>query len=486
MSFIHQDFLLETPEARTLYHDYAEGLPIIDYHCHLSPEAIAADRRFRSLTEIWLAGDHYKWRAMRTCGVDERFITGDASDREKFDRWAATVPRTLRNPLYHWTHLELARVFGIDDTLLSSATAGVVWERCGALLGMPQLSACGILRSMNVEVLCTVDDPVDSLEFHARIRDEEGPGPRVLPTFRPDRAMAVEHPPALQSYCGMLAESSGVEIRSFADFIGALRLRHEYFHSMGCRISDHGLDAVYAAEGPGGAAGPEAVFRNILRGVAPSAGEAVALRSAILRELALMDDEQGWAQQIHVGALRNVRSAIMRLRGPDAGCDAIGDAPLASSLARFLDSLDREGRLPRTILFNLNPRDNELVAAMAGCFQDGLTAGKIQYGPAWWFLDTEGGMTRQIDALSWLGILGEFVGMVTDSRSFLSFPRHEYFRRVLCNVLGRDMARGAIPPDAALVGGLVQDVCYRNARRWFRFPGTEHVSHTVTTDEAHG
>ncbi|HTO95220.1 MAG TPA: glucuronate isomerase [Bacteroidota bacterium] len=481
MNFIHDDFLLDTRESRRLYHDYAENLPIIDYHCHLSPEAVATDRHFRSLTEIWLAGDHYKWRAMRACGVDERFITGDATEREKFDRWAATVPGTLRNPLYHWTHLELARVFGIAGTLLGPATADKIWEACNGVLGEPRLSARGIIRSMNVEVLCTVDDPVDSLEFHARIRDEAEPGFRMLPTFRPDRALAVEQPEAFRAYARELAASTGTEIRSLGDFIGALRLRHEFFHSMGCRLSDHGLETVYA----GAPQGVEAVFRRIMRGNAPSPAEAGGLKSALLGELALMDHERGWAQQIHVGALRNVRSAMVRLRGADAGCDTIGDAPLAAPLARFLDALDAEGKLPRTILFNLNPRDNELIAAMAGCFQDGLTAGKIQYGPAWWFLDTEGGIVRQIDALSALGILGQFVGMVTDSRSFLSYPRHEYFRRVLCNVLGHDMARGVIPHDMALVGNLVQDVCYRNARRWFRFPGTESPAETRTAGEAH-
>jgi len=466
ISFIHDDFLLETPQARTLYHDFAEGCPIIDYHCHLSPEALAADRRFASLAEVWLAGDHYKWRAMRACGVDEMFITGDAPDRVKFAHWAATVPRTLRNPLYHWTHLELARVFGITDRLLGPSTAAAIWEECNAKLSTPAFSARGIVRSMNVEVVCTVDDPVDSLEFHARMRDDALMGFRVLPTFRPDRAIAVEQPAVFREYCNALAKASGASIRTLEDFIGALRSRHEFFHAMGCRLSDHGLDTVYAAPGTGA----DAVFGRLMRGEAPSPEEAAAVKSFILRELALMDHERGWAQQIHVGALRNVRTAMMRLRGPDSGCDTIGDEPLAAPLARFLDSLDREGRLPRTILFNLNPRDNELIAAMAGCFQDGVTTGKIQYGPAWWFLDTYDGITRQIDALSSFGILGAFVGMVTDSRSFLSYPRHEYFRRVLCNILGDDMARGLIPADMSLAGGMVRDICYGNAQRWFRFP----------------
>ena len=479
--FIHDDFLLETPEARTLYHEFAEGLPIIDYHCHLSPEALATDSRFRSLTEIWLAGDHYKHRAMRACGVDERFITGGASDREKFDRWAATVPGTLGNPLYHWTHLELARVFGIGDRLCGPSTAGEIWETCNALLATPRLSARGILRSMNVEVLCTVDDPADTLEFHARMRDDPPQGLCVLPTFRPDRALAVEEPGELRAYCDRLCGAAGTEIRSLDDFLGALRLRHEFFHAMGCRISDHGLETVYAPD----AAGAGALFAAVLGGKRLSPDEASPLKGAILRELAFMDHERGWAQQIHVGALRNVRSAMLRQRGPDAGCDAIGDAPIAAPLARFLDSLDSAGRLPRTILFNLNPRDNELVAAMAGCFQDGVTPGKIQYGPAWWFLDTYAGMARQIEALSSLGILGQFVGMVTDSRSFLSFPRHEYFRRILCNILGRDIARGLIPREMTLAGGMVRDICYGNARRWFNFPAPAVPHHTRTTAEAH-
>jgi glucuronate isomerase len=466
--FIDDDFLLETPEAKELYHGYAAPLPIIDYHSHLPPAEIAGDRRFSTMTQIWLAGDHYKWRAMRASGVDERFITGNATEWEKFEKWASTVPLTLRNPLYHWTHMELRRPFGVADRLLGPSTAKEIWEECNAKLASPEFSARGILAQMNVEVVCTSDDPVDTLEHHAFLAGDASLGVQVLPTFRPDRGLALERPDVFARFCRELASASGMEILRYADFIGALRQRHEYFHARGCRLSDHGIESV-VADGYS-AAGVESSFARLVKGERPDAAALPGLRSAILRELAVMDWEKGWVQQFHIGALRNTNTRMMRTLGPDAGFDSIGDAEVARPLAAFLDSLDNEDRLARTILYNLNPRDNEVFATMAGNFQDGRIPGKIQYGPAWWFLDQADGMTRQIGALSNMGLLGQFVGMVTDSRSFLSYPRHEYFRRLLCNLLGGDMARGLIPGDTGLVGDIVRDICYFNAKRYFRFP----------------
>jgi len=466
--FIDDDFLLGTPQARELYHGYAAPLPVIDYHSHLPAAEIAADRRFSTMTRAWLAGDHYKWRAMRASGVDERFITGDATDWEKFEAWAKTVPLTLRNPLYHWTHMELRRPFGVEDRLLGPATAKGIWEECNAKLASPGFSARGILAQMNVEVVCTSDDPVDALDHHALIAADPSMRAQVLPTFRPDRGLALERPAVFAGFCRELASASGMEISRYADFIAALRQRHDYFHSRGCRLSDHGIESIGCAEVT--AASVEAGFARLLKGEHADAAALPGIRSAILHDMAVMDWEKGWVQQFHVGAIRNLNSRMMRTLGPDTGYDAIGDAEVARPLAAFLDSLDRDDHLARTILYNLNPRDNEVFAAMAGCFQDGRVPGKIQYGPAWWFLDQADGMTRQMGALSNMGLLSQFVGMVTDSRSFLSYPRHEYFRRLLCSLLGDEMARGQIPGDTGLVGGIVRDICYFNAKRYFRFP----------------
>ena len=467
-TFINDDFLLGTKYARELYHAYAATLPVIDYHCHLPPDEIARDWRVETMTQIWLSGDHYKWRAMRTCGVDERFITGGASDWEKFEKWAETVPRTLRNPLYHWTHLELRRPFGVQDRLLDPRTAKGIWEECNAKLASPGFSVRGILARMNVEVICTVDDPVDTLEHHALMMGDRSLSVQVLPTFRPDRALAVEHPEPFISFCRELSASSGTTILCYADFIAALKSRHDFFHSRGCRLSDHGIESAYAAEYSPAAV--ESDFSRLLRGERLGGASAAGLQSAILHDLAVMDWEKGWVQQFHIGALRNTNSRMMRTLGPNTGFDSIGDPEVARPLARFLDSLDRDDRLARTVLFNMNPRDNELFATMTGNFQDGSVAGKIQYGPAWWFLDQARGMTGQIEALSDMGVLSQFIGMVTDSRSFLSYPRHEYFRRLLCNILGDDMANGLIPGDLGLVGNMVRDICYFNAKRYFRFP----------------
>jgi len=466
---MHEDFLLETEQAMRLYHSFASRLPIIDYHNHLSPKDIAENRQYRDLAEVWLAGDHYKWRAMRACGVDERYITGGASAWEKFNAWAATVPKTLRNPLYHWTHLELLRPFGIGDVLLGPDTARGVWERCNELLATPAFTAQGILRSMNVEIICTTDDPVDDLRYHA-VCAASGEGvPEMLPTFRPDRIMAIDDPSAFQSYVRTLGEASGTEIRSYDDLLAALRKRHEYFHERGCRLSDHGHETMFAAEFT--AAEASSAFQTLMRGETPGAAQGLAFRSALSYELAVMDWEKGWVQMFHLGALRGTNARMGRLLGSDAGYDAIGDAPQGRALAHFLDRLDEKDRLAKTVLFNLNPRDNEMLAAMIGSFQSGPAPGKMQLGPAWWFLDQIDGMSRQIEALSAIGLLSQFVGMLTDSRSILSFPRHEYFRRLLCNILGSDMQRGLIPDEIELVGAMVRDISYHNARRYFAFPG---------------
>ncbi len=469
--FIHADFLLETKQARELYHRFAEPLPIIDFHCHLSPGDIAENRKFENLTQIWLAGDHYKWRAMRTCGVDERFITGNASDWEKFEQWAATVPKTLRNPLYHWTHLELNRTFGIKGKLLGPSTARGIWNECNRKLATPAFSTQGILKRMKVEVVCTTDDPVDTLEYHEKLAAGGISGTRVFPAFRADKALAVEDPAAFHRYVGQLEKAADVEIRAYRDFLGALRKRHEFFHEHGARLSDHGLETVFVQQYTEREV--EGAFEQLLRGRQPDFDGTLKFKSAVLYELAVMDCEKGWVQQFHLGALRNTNSRMVRTLGPDTGYDSIGDFEMARPLARFLNRLDDGNKLARTILYNLNPRDNEVFASMTGNFQDGSVEGKLQHGPAWWFLDQMDGMTRQLEALSTMGLLSRFVGMVTDSRSFLSYPRHEYFRRLLCNILGRDMERGLIPGDLALVGEMVRDICYFNARRYFRFPGVD-------------
>ncbi len=475
-AFMDPEFLLDTKKASELYHSYAEPKPVIDYHCHIPAADIAGDRRFENLTRAWLAGDHYKWRAMRTCGVDESLITGAASDWEKFAAWAETVPKTLRNPLYHWTHLELARNLGIDDIPLGPKTAKDVWKRGNARLAERDMGAQGILKKMHVEVVCTTDDPVDDLAHHRRYLKTRKPGaPRLVPAWRPDKAMATEDPAAFSAYLTRLEEAAGTVIETFEDLIQALRARHDFFHENGCRLSDHGLETVYAENY--GVADVEEIFAWLRKGLLPSPDEAAKFKSAVLFELAVMDHEKGWVQQLHLGALRNVNTRMFRRLGPDSGYDAIADGALARPLARFLDRLDASERLPKTIIYNLNPRDNELVAALIGAFQDGRTPGKVQLGAAWWFLDQIDGMTRQIEALSNLGLLSQFAGMLTDSRSLLSYPRHEYFRRLLCRILGREMEQGLLPSDLELVGRLISDVCYHNARRYFPFAAEEGVGH---------
>lgn len=465
-SFTAGNFLLETPTGVHLYHDIASRLPIIDYHCHLSPEMIDNDHKFRSITELWLGGDHYKWRAMRANGVDERFISGDASDWEKFEKWAQTVPCTLRNPLYHWTHLELSTAFGISDTL-SPATARSIYDRCNYLLQTPEMSARGLMRHYDVKVVCTTDDPADSLIHHRNIKDS-GFEIKVLPTWRPDKAMAVEDAASYNAYLDRLGEAADVDINGYDTLMEALLRRHGHFAANGCRLADHGVSKF-----PSKACTQERakqLFAKVRGGNAINDGEAEMLKRAILLDLARMNHAKGWAQQFHFGPMRNVNSRRFAELGPDTGYDTIGDYSAAEAIASFLDALDSTSSLAKTILYNLNPADNVWVAAMIANFQDGVTPGKIQMGSGWWFNDQIEGMEQQINALSTQGLLSRFVGMLTDSRSFVSYPRHEYFRRVLCNILGKDVDRGLIPrSEIKIVEQMVADICYNNAKQYFNF-----------------
>ncbi len=465
--YIHDDFMLHSDPARRLYHDFAAGLPIIDYHCHLPPQQVAQDHRFETITEIWLYGDHYKWRLMRAAGVPERLCTGDASDEEKFQAWAQTVPQTLRNPLYVWTHMELARPFGITDRLLNPETAKGIYAQCNEVLARPDRSARGIMEYFDVRLVCTTDDPADSLEHHQAIAADASFKIRVLPTFRPDKAMAADDPETYNAYLDRLAQAAGVEIRTFDTLIEALRKRHAFFHANGCRLSDHGLDTAYGADYTH--AQVQAAFAKVRSGQTLSPEELDRLKSAMLVEFGVMDAEAGWTQQFHFGAQRNNNTRRFEQLGPDVGIDSIGDAPIAAPLGRLLDRLERQDKLARTILYNLNPRDNALLATMAGNFQGHGVAGKMQFGAAWWFLDQEDGIRRQMQDLSNVGLLSRFLGMLTDSRSFLSYTRHDYFRRILCDLLGDDIERGLIPADYDLVGAMVRDISYNNAARYFGF-----------------
>jgi glucuronate isomerase len=465
--FITDNFLLTNASAEQLFHQYARHLPIIDYHNHLSPQEIAEDKRWENITQIWLNGDHYKWRAMRANGIDERLITGTASDREKFDAWASTVPRTLRNPLYHWTHMELQNLFGIDDRLLNEKSADEVWERTSAVVKSGDFSCRALLRKADVRVLCTTDDPTDSLEHHRRLAAAKDFPILVLPTFRPDKAMAVEHPAAFTAWTEKLSAVTDIDIGHASDFIAALQKRYQYFHEAGCRLSDHGMEMVYSE--PCTRSELNAIFDKAISGASLSPHEIRQFKSAMLMEFGTMAAELGWTQQYHIGPIRNVNGRMFRQLGPDTGYDTIGDADMAKPLAALLSRLDDQQTLAKTIIYNINPKDNDVFAAMIGCFQDGSMPGKIQYGSAWWFLDQKDGIEQQLNSLSNMGLLSRFVGMLTDSRSFLSFSRHEYFRRVLCNILGKEMEQGLLPKDMDLVGGMVADICYHNAEKYFRF-----------------
>ncbi|MCD4710768.1 MAG: glucuronate isomerase [Bacteroidales bacterium] len=461
--FLDKDFLLESETARRLYHDVAAGMPIIDYHCHLDPRLIAEDTRFENLTRVWLAGDHYKWRAMRANGVEEKFCTGNVTDKEKFLKWAATVPDTLRNPLYHWTHLELQRYFGIDE-LLNPESATDIYQQAGEMLQSEAFSVRNLIRKMNVEVICTTDDPVDSLEYHRKIR-EDGFETKVLPAWRPDRSMAVEDTVTFNQYLERLEKASDSSISTYMDLLTALQNRHDYFHQMGCRISDHGQEGFYAEKFDHQEI--EKLFLKIRKGRSLNPQEVDRFKSAMLVELAVMDHDAGWAQQFHVGAIRNNNTRQLHELGPDTGFDSIGDFGIARSMSRFLNRLDEQNQLAKTIVYNLNPVDNALVVTMVNNFNDGKTAGKMQFGSGWWFMDQKFGMIDQINTLSSLGLLSRFVGMLTDSRSFLSYPRHEYFRRILCDLVGSDVERGEIPNDTEMIDNLIQNVCYYNAKEYF-------------------
>jgi glucuronate isomerase len=465
MKFIHENFLLQTRTAARLYHQFAEAEPIFDYHCHLSPRDIAENRQFNNLFEIWLEGDHYKWRAMRANGVAERYCTGDATPFEKFQAWAATVPHTLRNPLYHWTHLELKRYFGIDE-LLDDKSAQRIWKKAGQQLATPELTARGILQRFNVVALCTTDDPTDSLEHH-RVLAVSGLATRVLPTFRPDKALAVHQPVQFNAWVKCLEEAANRDVRSLSHFLEALQARHEHFHALGCRLSDHGLTQCYADFCSHGIAA--AIFARARRGRAASPAEHSQFAAFMMLFFGRLDADKGWTKQLHLGPLRNNNTRLLHELGPDTGFDSIGDNPQCTALSAYLDALDREQALPKTIIYNSNPSDNYLFATMLGNFPGSIPA-KVQLGSGWWFLDQKEGMEWQLNALSNLGLLSRFVGMVTDSRSFMSYPRHEYFRRVLCNLIGRDVENGEIPNDEMLLGPMIRNISYANARQYLAIP----------------
>jgi glucuronate isomerase len=462
-TFITDDFLLRTKTAQRLYHDYAVKMGIFDYHCHLPPEEIAADKSFSNISQAWLYGDHYKWRAMRTNGVDERFCTGEASDFEKFSKWAETVPQTLCNPLYHWTHLELLRYFDIDD-LLDGQSAKAIYDAASEKLSSPEYSVRNLMRKMNVKLVCTTEDPLDRLEHHQKLRDD-GFEITVRTAWRPDKAMAAEDPVALNQWIDALAKLTDSDIGSYQSYIDAIRQRHEFFHANGCRLSDHGIETAYAE----GYSDDEvnAIFQKIRGGQELEAVEVLKIKSALLVDFGVMDCEKGWVQQYHLGALRSNNSRLLEKLGPDTGFDSIGDFEQARPLAKLLDRLDSQDKLAKTILYNLNPADNALMATMIGNYQDGTVPGKIQFGTSWWFLDQKNGMQQQMMALSNMGLLSRFVGMLTDSRSYLSYPRHEYFRRTLCDILGTDVENGELPNDMELLGGMVENICFNNAQDYF-------------------
>ncbi|WP_298391331.1 glucuronate isomerase [Hydrotalea sp.] len=463
--FLDEDFLLHNKTAVKLYHEFAKSMPVIDYHCHLSPQQIADNVTFKNLTQIWLYGDHYKWRAMRINGVNEKYCTGSASDKDKFLQWAATVPYTLRNPLYHWTHLELKRYFGISE-ILNEHTAEQIYTQCTALLQQPDYSVKNLLRKMNVYTICTTDDPVDSLEYHQKLKGDGFEIP-VLPAFRPDNVMNVTDPEKFNSYLKKLEAITSISISSFDDFLYALQNRHDFFASMGCSVSDHGLEEICAEEFTGSEI--DSIFHKVHSGKHLNEVEQRKFKSAMLVHFAEWDWEKGWIQQYHLGALRNNNTRMLNTIGPDTGWDSIGDFQQGKNLSKFLGKLDNDDRLTKTIVYNLNPADNELMATMVGNFNDGSVAGKIQFGAAWWFLDQKDGMVKQMNALSNMGLLSRFVGMLTDSRSFLSYPRHEYFRRILCNLLGEEIEHGELPNDIPWIGKVLQDICFYNAKNYFNW-----------------
>lgn len=466
--FLDKNFILQTATAQKLYHNHAANLPLIDYHCHLDPKQIAEDYQFRNITDLWLSGDHYKWRLMRANGVNEKYITGDASDWEKFEKWAETIPYTMRNPMYHWTHLELQRVFGITD-LLSPETAKKIYDRANEMLQKPEFSARGLMRHFNVEVVCTTDDPIDSLQYHRQIK-ESGFEIKVLPTWRPDKSMAVENAENFGKYIQALSQVSGINIQTFDDYVTAIKNRHDYFQAEGCKLSDHGIEEFYSEDCSHKEA--ESIFEKVFVHKQKLTNDEVRkFKSKMLYENAKLNFEKGWVQQFHFGAIRNNNSQMFSKMGPDTGYDSINDSTnVASSMARFFDNLQKEDKLAKTIVYNLNPRENYLVATMIANFQDGSVPGKMQFGSGWWFLDQKDGMEDQMNVLSTQGLLSRFVGMLTDSRSFVSYPRHEYFRRILCNLIGNDVENGLLPSsEMKFLGEMVENICYYNAKKYFNF-----------------
>ncbi|MCU1234970.1 MAG: D-glucuronate isomerase [Candidatus Solibacter sp.] len=462
MPFIHEDFLLGNPTSRRLYHTFAEDQPILDYHCHLPPKDVAENRQFKNLFEIWLEGDHYKWRAMRANGVPESHCTGDAPVYEKFLAWAKTVPATLRNPLYHWTHLELKRYFGIDE-LLDANSAPRIWEQANALLATPALSAHGILGKFRVKAVCTTDDPTDDLASHQAIA-ASGLGTKVFPTFRPDKALNAHAPELFNTWVDRLQDVANTHVATLAEFVDALRKRHDFFHAMGGRLSDHGVNHAFGDFPTEHEA--SRIFGRARLGHAATREEHVQFASYMMLVFGRLDAEKGWTKQLHMGARRNNNTRRFREMGADTGWDSIGDWPQADALGSYLDRLDQENSLPKTVVYNLNPADNYVIATMIGNFQDGVTAGKVQIGSGWWFLDQKEAMQWQMNALSNCGLISKFLGMLTDSRSFMSYPRHEYFRRVLCDLLGRDVENGELPDNDELTGAMIRDICYGNAHRF--------------------
>ncbi|MEN8139230.1 MAG: glucuronate isomerase [Bacteroidota bacterium] len=462
--YINDNFLLQSEQAVRLYHDYAKKMPIIDYHCHLNPKEIADNKKFDNLYDVWLSGDHYKWRALRANGVSEEYITGEKDPKDKFQKWAETVPYTLRNPLYHWTHIELKNTFGITD-LLNDNNGAEVYDTCTNLLNTDDYSVQNLIRKSNVEVICTTDDPIDNLQYHKQIKESDFEV-KVIPAWRPDKAMAIEKED-FNTYINQLSEVSGIEISTYSDLLKALEKRHQFFHENGCKLSDHGIEEFYADDYS--AEEIENIFGKARKGEELSSTEILKFKSAMLFDFAVMDYNKGWTQQFHYGVVRNNNEAMFNKLGPDTGYDSIGSFDIAKTLNKFLNNLSSAGKLSKTILYNINPADNDIIATAIANFQDGTSAGKIQFGSGWWFLDQKQGMEAQMNSLSNHGLLSRFVGMLTDSRSFLSYSRHEYFRRILCDILGDDMEKGLVPNDMDMVGKMVQDICYNNAKEYFKF-----------------
>jgi glucuronate isomerase len=463
--FMDENFLLSNETAVKLYHDYAKKMPIIDYHCHLSPKEIYENKTYKNITEVWLYGDHYKWRAMRANGVDENYVTGDASDYDKFLAYAKAVPQTIGNPLYHWSHLELQRYFDVHD-LLNEQNAPAIWEKVNAKLTGPGFGARDFITKSDVKVVCTTDDPIDSLEYHIKIKEDTSFDCKILPSFRPDKGLEINRATFLP-WIAKLAEVSGQEISNYDQLLSALEARVNFFDSVGCKVSDHALDYVpYAVTTKQEAA---AIFAKALKGEAVSFEEENKYKTYTLVFLGKLYADRGWAMQYHINASRNNNTRMFNILGPDTGYDSINDSSIASPLVKLLDELGKENKLPKTILYSLHPKDHHVVGTVIGSFQGGGIAGKMQFGSAWWFLDTKEGMILQMKTLADLGLLSRFVGMLTDSRSFLSYTRHEYFRRILCNLIGEWVENGEFPNDMELLGSIVQGISYNNAKEYFQF-----------------